>query len=207
MAKQISMTKAMRKYIEPLVRGGAMGLKPIVERTVDLFGYEYDADKEDLLSAANDVARKVIEAHIAKQATWPKVTDCNRLTKAFKKLDKEGILCRENFSCCTRCGHAQINEEIEERIEEDKDFEPFGYAFYHEQDVESAVESNEICIAFGSWDGDDAADCAVGRKIVQVISAQGLQVDWDETAEQRIMVSLDWKRRWARGAPRRKPQR
>jgi hypothetical protein len=210
MKDPISAADEIRQYAEPLVRGGSMDFESIVQHLAYNICYDNHECGEGLLPVAYDIARKAIKAHIAEQASWPKITDCDRLTMAFEALEEEGIVCRENLSCCTRCGYFEIGAEIEELIEEDEEFEPTGYAFYHEQDVESAVEGDEFAIAFGSWhagDAGDAASRAVGRKVVKAIRAQGLKVQWNRTADQRIKVSLDWKKRWAHGAPRRKPQR
>jgi hypothetical protein len=106
-----------------------------------------------------------------------------KVAAAFAELKKNGIKAEEN------CG-VTLSDGIAEIITDPGDFK--GYAFYHEQDLETAEELGELTVAYGSMD-DNATDeeiVAVGKAVRQALEAQGLYVEWDETSHSRLVVYL-----------------
>lgn len=138
-------------------------------------------------------ARESLALHMKEQSTWSLPTDCDRLDKAFEDLEENGIVARQNFTCCQTCGHAEIGDEIQETF---KSHPVIGYTFYHMQDTESAAEGGEVYLAYEAWEDGEDAQVGIGQKIVEILSKHGLKVIWDGSVKTRICISgLDWKRR------------
>jgi hypothetical protein len=116
--------------------------------------------------------------HLAEQEEWPEVTDCDRLTAAFRDLDVAGITAREHFACCQSCGVAEIKAEEVRR----------GYVFYHFQDVRGAAAGGGVFLSY-------TPDRQIGAEIATALRAHGLEVDWDRDTGTRIYVPLTWQRR------------
>jgi hypothetical protein len=174
------------------VATGFLGAEAIVEAVLDRHGD--DADPAILRPHAQRFVREVIAAQLVEQATWPALTDCDRLDAAFTALEGEGIICRQNFSCCGTCGSAEIWDEIAGAQEAGRPAR--GYAFYHVQDTESAVEGYGLYLNYGAVEEGEAAALAVANEVVARLERHGLRVSWDGRWSRRIGVSLDWKRRW-----------
>ncbi|MBO3737079.1 DUF6891 domain-containing protein [Actinoplanes flavus] len=122
------------------------------------------------------LATRHFAAHLEAQVGWPRRTDSDRLTDAFRALDAAGITARQDFSCCQNCGVAEL-----------RDAPGRGFVFYHQQDAERAAGGGSLWLAFGP-------DVEAGREVVAALRAEGLHVDWDESAGQRIHVRLRWAR-------------
>jgi hypothetical protein len=180
-------------YIRRDVAAGFSDPDHIAESAVEVLSGEHDA--EALRPHALRLTREAIEAHRREQATWPAVTDCDRLDAAFVELERSGIVARQNFTCCQTCGHYEIGDEITAAREAGREVR--GYTFYHMQDTESAVEGGGLCLAYGALEPGDGALVAVGREIVKVLCRHDLKPEWDGSGAKRIFVSLDWKRRRA----------
>lgn len=129
------------------------------------------------------------------QASWPTPTDCDRLDAAFAALEQGGIVCRQHFSCCGTCGAAEIWDEIDTARGAGLDVR--GYAFYHVQDTEAAVEGYGLYLNYGAVEDDEAPALAIAHEIVTTLEQHGLRVHWDGQWSRRISISLDWKRRRA----------
>ena len=82
------------------------------------------------------------------EQSWPAVTDCDRFDAAFADLERAGVACRHNFSCCGNCAAYEIRGEIE--AERAKGREIIGCAHYNCQDTESAVERCGFTVAVPS---------------------------------------------------------
>jgi hypothetical protein len=139
-----------------------------------------------------DVEAAVAEAmaaHRAAQAEWPIPTDCDRLDRAFAQLEASGIVARQNWTCCQTCGHAEMGDELDERAQ--------GYVFFHMQDTESAVEGDGLYLAYGSIAPGQAAARSVARRVIRALQREGLSPEWNDSAQTRIRVPLDWKKRRA----------
>lgn len=160
------------------------------------FACEVFADELDPAVLRHHAARYTGEAvaeHRAEQASWPAVTDNDRLEAAFAALERAGIICRQNFSCCGTCGAAEIWDEM--AAVEEAGAPVAGYAFFHVQDTEAAVEGDGLYLSYGSvGEGAEAAE-AVGRAIVDALEAKGLITVWDGHWSRRIFVQLAWQRR------------
>lgn len=183
-------------YVSRDVAAGFLEPGEIIDFVVELLAGE--AEPEALRAAAVDATMKALEAHSLAQSQWPAVTDCDRLDTAFATLETMGIIARQNFSCCGTCGAGEILDEMDAATKQGR--KVVGYAFYHAQDTESAADGYGLCLNYGTDQDDEARALEIARQIVDVLEAQGLTTAWDGTWNQRISVSLDWKRRRSHGA-------
>lgn len=167
------------------------------------------ADRDDLIELANDIlgdegflfTREQIDGivderladHAARQEGWVGMTDNDRLAIAFDRLESEGLIVRENFTCCGTCGSYEIRGEIQKAAA--AGYEVKGHAFYHSQDAEGAAEGQRLHLSYGSVDDGDAAGVAIGERIAAVLREEGLDVQWDGTIARRIGIDMEWRRR------------
>ncbi len=142
---------------------------------------------------ADRLTREAVEAHLRDQATWPEITDCDRLDDALDELTRHGIVCRQNFTCCGNCGVTEIGDEME--VERRAGRNVRGYAFYHMQDTESAAEGCGLYLHYGAVAQGETAALGVGREIIAALTAHGLATRWNGRSDTRLKVELDWKRR------------
>jgi hypothetical protein len=179
----------LRREATELIRSGvARGRFTYEQIVADAVEYLADEhDEEGLSELAGQIARQEFAAHLAEQATWPARTDSDRLTDAFRTLDRAGIVARQDFACCQNCGVSEIGDEVLPK------FPARGYVFYHQQDAERAVEGGGVYLCYGSFEG--AAAETVGAEVADALRAEGLSVNWSGSAGQRIHVPLRWARR------------
>jgi hypothetical protein len=181
----------LRGYIQRDVAAGFRPEGEIATNAVEILAVDYDADA--LTPHAVRMTRELIAAHKQEQASWPQTTDCDRLDSAFAALERAGVVSRQDFSCCGTCGSGEIQDDMDKVAKSGTRVR--GYAFYHMQDTESAVEGGGLYLNYGAVQDGEAAAVGIGKEIAASLKQQGLQVDWDETWAKRIGVRLDWKRR------------
>lgn len=186
------VVKDIRCYVEDQVAAGFLSRDEIIRAALDVVGDER-TDAAAQRDQAERIADEAFQAHAAKEAGWTSPTDCDRLDAAFADLEAEGVISRQNFSCCGTCGSAEIWDEMEDARNAGRPSR--GYAFYHEQDTESAVGGYGLHLNYGAREQTDEAAVAIGHEIAAHLNRHGLQTDWDGRIERRIAVSLDWKRR------------
>lgn len=189
--KLVELIEEMRGYITRDLRGGFSEVEEIADGAVEMVSDQ--ADPEALRPHAVRLLNEEIEKLRLEQQKWPEVTDCDRLDAAFDALEARGVVCRQNFTCCGTCGSGEIWDEI--RSFEENGKSPRGYAFFHMQDTESAVEGHGLYLNYGAVDEGEQSALDVAREIVAEINGVGLQAEWDGSWSKRIGVKLDWKRR------------
>jgi len=155
--------------------------------------FEKDLDAAVLRREAQRVLREALAVHKEAQRRWPARTDCDRLDDAFQALERTGVVARQHFTCCGSCGSTEIWDEID--AVRKLGVPTRGYAFYHAQDTDAAAEGDGLYLNYGACEEGEDAALAIGRDIVTQLQAHGLRTEWDGRWEQRIGVSLDWKRR------------
>ncbi len=180
-----------RDYIRRDYWAGFRGDDEIVDNAKDIMSDEMDLAELDRIAPA--LLAEVKAAHAEEQKSWPDKTDCDRLDEAFAALEASGIVARQNFTCCGTCGATEIWDEMAEV--RDRGGAVRGYAFYHMQDTESAVEGGGLYLGYGATEEGEEPALTIARNIVTGLEAHGLQTHWDGTWGQRIGVSLDWKKR------------
>jgi hypothetical protein len=130
----------------------------------------------------------------AEEATWPEVTDCDRVDRVFEALEEQGILALQNAGYTQSDGLADVSQFYHEAGGERSGIE--GYCFYHGQDLERVMESGELWLAFGHVSGDDEPGVEIGRRIKKAFEAAGFTVEWDGSVKTRVLVKgIRWQRR------------
>jgi hypothetical protein len=181
------------EYIERYVRYGFY--QPAeVERIVG----------EDVFSGAipRKRLRELVKAEVvrqkAEQKSWPAVTDCDRLDRAFAALEAEGILAIHNAGFTPSEGIAEMSEQY--RAAGGTASGIVGYCFYHRQDMEYALKYHKLGLAFGDIDGDDGRGVEIGKCIRHALEAAGLRVAWTGSINDKLDITdFRWQRRSKRG--------
>jgi hypothetical protein len=159
---------------------------------VDMFleDYEDEVDEGELAK----VVEQEYEKLAAQQASWPEVTDVDRLEDAFDELNENNFIALMDAGYTQSDGYDDVCEIYAEA--EDPDAVE-GYCFFHHQDLLRAVESGKLYLAFGPMDAEREKELgpSIGKEIVATLHKHGLKSEWDGSFDQRILVSLDWKRR------------
>lgn len=197
MAIKASVIKEMRTRIENQVAEGFSERDSIIENAMDSAVDEYqEYERDELEPKVTELTDAAIAAHHKRQARWKRDTDCDRLDQAFAELERQGVVARQNFTCCSTCGHYEIGDEIATFRKKKKKSAPVsGYAFYHMQDTESAVEGGGIYIKYDTLSNDEAQKVAVGEAIVAALTAAGLRPEWDGDPNTGVFVNVTWRKR------------
>lgn len=140
----------------------------------------------ELRDAAPAMLAEALARHLRAQATWPTMTDCDRLDAAFDELNDRDLFARHHWWCCDNCGFAAMV--AEERAAR-------GYVFYHRGDTASAMRGDGLSLSYGSLADEGADDAAIAREVFDVLRAHGLDPTWDGDVTSRIRVPLIWQRR------------
>lgn len=185
------MEDEARELIRTFVRGGFEPADRIVEILCEEAYEPGELERADVESA---VAEE-IAALQREQAAWPEVTDCDRLSDAFRDLNRKGIVALENAGYTQSDGYGDVREAWNDLPRKSG---VVGYCFYHGQDLERAVAGEGLFLAFGPIDPakEETEGPRVGRMIVEELALNDLAAEWDGTFSQRIHIPrLDWKKR------------
>lgn len=180
--------EAVDEWISGEVKSGYAPIDSIVERAMEYASVE--APEDDELAYARQQLAQALRKQVAEQDAMSNSADYDRMAGALAKLEAGGVVCRENYTCCMTCGSAEIWDEINGMVESGKKVD--GYAFFHQQDTESAAEGRGLYFAYGATDDADAASVAIGERLRQAMEEAGLKVEWNGSIQQRINVVLDW---------------
>lgn len=156
-------------------------------------GWEATEENKAWLRAA---IQQEFQAKLDAERDWPQVTDCDRLLQVFDCLAGLGILTDE-LACgfTTQEGFSIMEERYEE--EGGKESGHMGLCFFHQQDMERAMRTDlGLFLAFGSFPERDEDTVLVGRLISEECQRAGFEVEWDGTADSRILLKgFRWQRR------------
>ncbi|WP_328345290.1 DUF6891 domain-containing protein [Micromonospora sp. NBC_00421] len=155
---------------------------------------------DEELSAAYATA---VAVRREQQRGWGEVR--SNLTSAFAELTALGVVAREDFSCCGTCAAAEIHDERDDSRHWQ------GYLWYHQQDTESLVasEDGEVYLGYGVYppaDFDEDAYAALSEAEQQagyqadlerfldevafpVLRRHGMRVEWNRKQSRRIRVT------------------
>lgn len=119
--------------------------------------------------------------------------DFTNLKNAFLDLTKENIISIHNAGYDIEEG-IQDSFELFTHLRNNK-FSPIGFCFYAFEDIENVLEENDLAIAFGDFEYDEKKGLEIAKKIVDVLKGYGFEIDWNESADERIMIKgFDWKK-------------
>lgn len=119
------------------------------------------------------------EAHAAAAATWPEVTDCDRLRRVFDGLDEAGIACFEACGWTLQDATSRVLDLVRSR-DELSVTPSHGVCFFHRQDVEAALDGG-LYLAFGAL-GADPLPGPPGRSVCPTCGGRG----WVQPDEKRF---------------------
>lgn len=140
-------------------------------------------------------AAAALEKKRAAEATWPQDTDCDRLDRAFDRLNEQGFCVLQWAGNTISDGMEEVGEVINAEGVPDDRYQ--GYCFFHSQDIDRALGDEGLMLAFGATDSDANEDYVRrGHLVCEALHQEGLKTDWDGTADSRIAVpALRWQRR------------
>ena len=176
----------VRELIAREMKAGFASDDEIRDQVVEMVSEESDPDDE-LLDRIDDLIENAGSARAEEQEKWAGLTDCDRLDAAFAELEAERIVCRQNWTCCQTCGHAEIGAELQPGSR--------GYAFFHQQDTEAAADGEGLYLAYGAGSDDAKEQLAVAEEIARKLRENGLAVEWNGQLDKRIRVTLEWRKR------------
>src|SRR5262245_38512337 len=90
-----SLSEEIRYGIWWRVEAGFQSRDEIIAAVVA--DWEDYTPRQELEPAVRRITDELIAEHLREQATWPAVTDYDRLDAAFAELDASGILARQNY--------------------------------------------------------------------------------------------------------------
>ena len=104
----------MGEFVDQQVAAGFAAPDEITEWAVKCFSDDLPATS--LRPIAEGLVTLAVEAHLEQQATWPAVTDCDRLDNAFAELEQNGIMRRQDYDIDLSGGNAALTEEMKIRV-------------------------------------------------------------------------------------------
>lgn len=152
----------------------------------------FDSDE-----TGEEQAEKLVDAEfekkLAAEKSWEAETDCDRLDRAFEKLNQAGIIALHNAGYTQSDGISDVADVWHSGGKSPK---VVGYCFYHEQDTERAVKGGGLMLAFGEIRGDQIKAVEIGKRICDELRAENLSYEWNERADERIHLDkIVWRRR------------
>jgi|WetSurSiteA1Bulk_404760.scaffolds.fasta_scaffold02200_9 hypothetical protein len=123
-----------------------------------------------------------------------KFTVKNKLTKVFEELEKQGIISRQNFSCCSNCGGYEITGIAVEKIKNGTSKEEIkGCCFYHNQDEDGWKEGQNLMLRYGDMDSTEFGEIGlptieVGKIICSELDKENIVYTWDQNPNKCIEV-------------------
>ena len=187
--------KFIYESISSQVRMGFLSKEEIMDIIIEVIE---DNEFENEISEkwANKKIKEEFEKLKEESKSWKHPTDTDRLIEAFKELCKSNIIALHNAGYTTSDGEAEIVEVETELM--DKGIRSDGYCFYHEQDLESALDpdSSSLWIAFQKVDNsNETVTLEVGRKVVEVLKKHQFEINWEEAAGTKIkIVNFNWQK-------------
>lgn len=168
---------------------------------------DYLGDDEERHGATDEELKAAYERALTvrkgQQREWGEVR--GNISRAFAELNELGVLARENFSCCGTCASGEIHDEL------DDSRHWHGFLWYHQQDTESLIgsEDGEVYLGYGAYpaeDFDENAYAALPHSEQQaryqadlermldeiafpVLRRHGMRVEWNRNQSRRIRVT------------------
>jgi hypothetical protein len=185
------ISQEVRQEIDGLVRSGFYDKGRLIEIFCEEM-YEPGELPEEEVANQIDLAFSRLSDEMA---TWPLVTDCNKLDTVFSKLNNRGIIALQNAGYTQSDGHDDCMEIYHAAKNKNA---LLGYCYYHGQDLERAVRGEGLLFAFGPIDPDEeeTKGPVIGQIIKEELEREGFIVDWNGTFNKRINVpNLVWRKR------------
>jgi hypothetical protein len=188
--------KAAREIVDGLIAQGFNTRRDIVELAASQYTWRVDEelDFDDAMPLVRPIVKARLEQRRRAEQRWTRLTDCDRLDLAFRDLEKQGIVARQNYWCCSNCGHFNAGMEAWEK--RSKTGRCLGYVFFHEQDTECAP-SGSLMLCFGTVEESGISEVELAGMVIDTLRRHGLKTEWSGDPQTRItVVGLKW--RWRR---------
>ena len=187
------MTENEEFIYESLVSQIRMGFLSIEEIKENIIEEIEDNEFENEISEewAIEHIDKEWERLVTESKYWESPTDTDRLIKAFDELCDANIIALHNAGFTTSDGEYEVVD-VERKLRKKK-IKSDGYCFYHEQDLSRAIEklseNPSLYIAFQKVDNsNDEVTIKVGNKVVEILKKNNFEVEWDGTANTKILI-------------------
>ncbi|MEM8671383.1 MAG: hypothetical protein AAGG48_27935 [Planctomycetota bacterium] len=181
----------VKAEIASLVRSGFYDR----DRLIQVFTEEmYEPGELNAREVTAEIDTQCVQYETEKQS-YPDTTDCERLDRAFEKMNDRGVLALQNAGYTQSDGFEDVGEVY---LQHPDQASIIGYCFYHGQDLQRAVNGGGLYFAFGPVDPVDEQTVGidVGNIVREELKNAGLSVEWDGTFEQRLGVpKVKWQKR------------
>jgi hypothetical protein len=219
MTTKSKWTDADRENLRETIRNEVLGRlrlaksdhEDILDGCAEVYIKEEAPKKEQqaFVTYASEQLARIAQQLAAEQATWPPVTDSDRLDQVEADLRDRGILLWQASPCCDTCTGSELPDRLDVIEAGHPGFRQRvrGYAFYIDQTLaEMLAESSELTVylAYG-WFSEDGSNVepdvyeknalGIAEEICQCLRARGFEPDWDGDFSKKIGVSLNWQRR------------
>lgn len=170
------------------VRMGFLSPEEIKESIVEEIednGFEDEISIEWAFKAIHSEYNKLV----VESENWIKPNDTEKLINSFDELCKNNIIALHNAGYTNSDGEYEVVE-VERHLRENNIVSD-GYCFYHEQDLSRAIsaENPSLLIAFQKINNsNDQVTIEVGKKIVKILTKNGLKVEWNEKPTNKILL-------------------
>lgn len=163
------------RLVDLEVRAGFSSAQEIVSSVVAALGTD-GQEKSKIEKSVTRLTNERLEQHKEVERCWIDATDCDRLDWVFAYLEKTGIAARQNYWCCQTCGTSAIAFASREAVARGKPY--VGFIYYHEQDLENALDTGYLRLTYGIQDGlalDDEDAIGCNGEVIFTGSANGAQ--------------------------------
>ena len=116
-----------------------------------------------------------------------------RLREIFDKLNKERIIAVDFAGYTMSDGHSDVGQVF--AFMKENNIPRRGYCFYHQQDIERAIDKSIqfLHLAFHSMNDDKKIAVEIGERIVELLTESGFEVEWDKNPDTRIKINnFEW---------------
>ncbi len=168
-------------WLDTVIAVGLHGRSAILEEGVVVFDDVPPFVVHASISTKLDAA---LEAKRAAEATWPAVTDPDRLAFAFDALSALGWSTYEGTSSCEGCVPAEVTDSTPEGS---------SFVYYEWGTARSVLDGEPLQLAYGTLGGEPTAE--QGQAIVRALGDAGLASSWGGDPQFRVPVTMTWQRR------------
>ncbi len=172
--------------LDVAIRSGFFSL-PTLYEYIDIFTSTTEEDER--VSLKLDTTNHY-QHYLEATATFPEVTDCDRLFLAFQSLKKQSII---GVPWCDNAPTAACDMAVDIAAEEGYD----GCCYFHEQDLTDCLEQGELYISFTGLEETEEDTLKVGDAVFAALAEAGLSPQWQRSPYERIVVpEFTWQNRY-----------
>lgn len=175
----------MREFIDREMTAGFLDPEEIVASI--MVGREDDPDFYLLTHVLEQRTEEALRWHLAQQESWPEITDCDRLDRAFSELERNGILARQHHMSET------VRKEATQRASEGQPVR--GCTYYCHERTAKAIRGEGLYLNFQSVQGIKGSALVIAQEVVDTLQRHGLTATWDGAPYGFVRVDMNWQRR------------